>query len=458
MPTFFIAWGLLNLLVAQVGANWFTIPGGTFMRNGSVLSMFLWIALAVFAYRIRPAVCLPIAMILLLQAWQMVSVYAAGAQIGRMRDFNAFDVLFLRYLALYFTAAILAQIDARLRRWLVWLVFAPVVVHGVVAYLQFAHFGPALRLAELNVDQAQDITNWDARGGLRAVGMHGYPGPMALTAVCAAAVLAGLQVARRLRWYEHAGFVFFAGAALIPQARTHLPALGVVILVYLVSLVVRERGRSVVPIGVFVAVSAIMFTLGAENLQYAFGENWLNAGNAEYRQRVAWAGAQMAQQNFPWTGIGADPGFFGDTSTRGDKWAGTIAFDNGWLALAASFGLIGQALFAIGLVAGLFGAFLVSRHPLETDERRGLVVGGALMALALGVGMMGNNVIHWLAAMNAIAIMTGLSMRSYGEQLFAQSGFRRARVTPVPPSAKGQTRPELQPPRRPDAFAARERT
>lgn len=450
MPPSFVVWGFLNLLAAQLGANYFTMPGGSFVRNGAVVSSLIWIAIGFFVFRIRLPLVLSVAMVLVLQAWQLVGVYVASSQIGRTISFNAFDVLFLRYLALFFTAGMLVTLGPRMRWALLWVVIAPILLQAAIAFLQFGHVQAAIDLSRLNTDLPIDITNWDKRGGLRAVGMHGFPGPMAITAIFGASIFAGLQVARRLRWYEHAAFGIFVIAAVLPQARTHLPALAIVFLVYVGTLIAREKGRAAVALGAFAAVAGLVAVLGGQNLQYAFGENWLEAGNLQYRQRVAWAGASEARKSFPWTGIGVDPSFFGDQERIPDKWASTIAFDNGWLVLAAAFGLIGQTIFALALLAGVVAPFRAARDSLESRDRVGWIVACALMVVALGLGMLGNNVLHWLAAMNSLAIAAGIAMRTRTEEAERTRVFRCTPRLPMP----GRTQPVGV---RPGAFATRNR-
>ncbi|KXK17415.1 MAG: O-antigen ligase family protein [Fimbriimonadaceae bacterium] len=416
IPKAFLIWGYATIVLAVAASHMVGLEIVTLLRNTAVVSGVLWIAVGAFRQRIPLKVALPVALLLILQAWGAISSALVAASVGRSFPINYFDVLFLRYIFLFFMASMLVYIDVKNRQRLTLVLYLYIGVNAVLQYLQFLHFGPALALAQANPWDI-DPTNWDLRGGTRAGGFSIFPGPAALSDMMICALIVGQTFVRRLKGWEHILFLFFAGASLTAQARTHMPALALVSLVYMVQVIRTERARAVFYMTVLTIVGMLFVVFGWERLGYAFGENWLDAGSLKWRQNVSWTQANMINQNFPWTGLGPDPALLTNLKLGADKWSPKRSLESGWLAIESAYGLVGLALAAGVAAATLLVPFVVWGNRRSSADRKALSITILLSAIGLFIGMTGNTVIHWEWPFFILMIVGGMCMPSADEEV-----------------------------------------
>ncbi|HRJ26730.1 MAG TPA: hypothetical protein PLO61_04365 [Fimbriimonadaceae bacterium] len=427
-PKAWVLWGFFNILISIfAGMLPPYVPGSTEMRNGIILSGALWAAIGTVQCRVPIRISVPVVLLLLLQAWGAFVTYWVSAEIGRARDFNYTDFFLLRYLYLYFTAAMLCHAEPRARKWLFQALLGATAVTAIVAWAQFFKFPPAIRLAEA-LNPIQDITNWDLRGGVRAMGIYGFPGQTALPCNLVCAILAGVGLFRKLSKFETLLFFFFAGGALIAQARTHVPALILITVVFFIGLSRWDKKAMSSWLLIMTLGLVVMFTFGADKMAYLLSTNWLNDPNLIYRRERAWIQADTVWQYFPITGIGPEPRYWGDTRGQVDKWTPHAGFDNGWLLIRASYGLVGMVMMGIALAIWASAPFRVLRERAASPEQKGFTVAMALGAICIAIGMYGNNILTWEPSMLVFFVLSGMVMKTQSEEVDSmQEPFRELR-------------------------------
>lgn len=419
VPKTYLVWGLVNLALSNISTviPWL-ISFSPILRNAVVISGVLWIIVGAFRLNVPIRLCVPIFLVLLLQAWGAFSTWAISAQIGRIKEINAADFFIVRYLYLYFTASMLVYIQPKARRWILWMIFIHIGAASLLGYLQFVGFKPAVDLAN-SFYPGLNIENWDNRGGVRSTAFYGFPGHLAINAAMACMIITGALLVRRLTKWEIAAFVFFAAASVMPQARTHLPALALTVFVFTLAIMARERIRSSWFIIAGIVIASLFLTFGRDKLAYVFSTNWLDDQNMKYRRNRSWMQAELVAELYPWTGIGAEPRYWGRGDSMPDKFAPRTAFDNGWLLVRSSYGLVGVALVAGALLIGTLVPLSLRRNPYESDERKGYLLALPFMCIAVGVGMYGNNVVTWEPTMYILFTFAGLAMPTRDEEIRA---------------------------------------
>lgn len=416
VPTSYLVWGFANVGVSLFMTFWpHTVAWSTIARNGIVISGGLWILVGALRLHVPVRLNAGIVLILLLQVWGVVATYWVSATLGRSRPFNFTDFFLLRYAYLFFSTAMLAYVFPKTRKVVMAMVFACVFASAIVAFAQFFGFTSALRLAQyLNPDV--NILNWDNRGGVRAIGLYGFPGHLALVSNFACALIAARLVVRPLTKKEIFWFFFFATSSLLPQARSHIPALVLICLFFVIGILIRNRGKAAQAVVAFFALGAAMFLLTGSKLNYLMSTDWLDDPNLQYRKEEAWVQADLVGQRLPWTGIGPEPRYWGRPDIRQDKWAPRTAFDNGWLLIKSSYGVIGVMLVGWALFLGVIAPFPIRKNPRVSDERKWVTAAFALMCMALGIGMYGNNVVTWEPAMVMLFACGGIAMATREEE------------------------------------------
>lgn len=435
VPRAFIVWGLANLIISSIAM---LIPFywtyGPILRNAMVVSGVLWIVIGSSRLNVPLRVALPIALVLFLQVWSAISTAWIASAIGREKTINAADFFLLRYLYLYFTASMLVWLEPKTRRIILGIILFNVGACGIVAIAQFLRFGPAIELAHI-LSPTVDITNWDNRGGLRATGIYGFPGHLALNAAICAAIFAGRLTTRRLSRGEVFLFFTFAFLSIIPQARTHIPVLALTMLVFVLGMIYQERERA--------SWFVLLLILGIISVAYVFkdqftyvaGTDWLNDKNMQYRQKRSWIMADKVHEAFPWTGIGPEPRYWGRPDSLPDKYAPRTAFDNGYMLIRSSYGIVGMAAVILALFIGIFIALNVRLDRHESSDRRSLATTWSIACVGVAIGMYGNNVITWEPTMTFLMLLAGASMPTRVEAMTSSrsklNAIMRGRVLPA---------------------------
>ncbi|MBI5706846.1 MAG: O-antigen ligase family protein [Armatimonadetes bacterium] len=421
----FIWWAHILVVLPFAGSYVFAnfLQAVTIIRNGSVVLGALWLVIAFVRYRVQARWCLPVALLLFLQIWGTFSSAFVSATFGRSIPFNYADLLFLRYIYMFFVASILIQIQPSQRLHLMRTIIVVCGANALVQYLQFVHFAPAFALSQADT-LGYDLQNWDQRAGTRAAGFYTFSGNSALPDALVAAWFVGQLAVRKLSAWEHFGFFFFVGGSFIAQARTHLPGLLLVFAFYLFFLIRSERERAPAIISGIFAGIGVLLAVAYNRLAYIFGESFLSAANLRYRSSVAWNQANAILKDFPWTGVGPDPSVISNRSIFADKYSLERALEQGWLALQAQFGVVGLLLGMIAIGATIFSPMLILPKPQESAQRKGLVISLALMATCIALGMMGNTVLHWETSFYVFLLTAGLFMRTTQEQSdFTQASY-----------------------------------
>ncbi|MBV6459816.1 MAG: hypothetical protein HONBIEJF_02970 [Fimbriimonadaceae bacterium] len=417
VPKAFVTWGVANLILSNIAM---LIPfywdNGPILRNATVVSGVLWIIIGSSRLNVPLRVALPIALVLFLQIWSAISTGWIASAIGRDKAINAADFFLLRYLYLYFTASMLVWLEPKTRRIILGIILVNVGTCGVIAIAQFLKFPPAIELANI-LSPTVDITNWDNRGGLRATGIYGFPGHLALNAAICAAIFAGRLTVRKLSRIEVFLFFTFAFFSIIPQARTHIPVLALTMLVFVLGMIYQERERAswfIVMLVIGVISVAFVFK---DQFSYVAGTDWLNDKNMQYRQKRSWVMADKVHEAFPWTGIGPEPRYWGRPDSLPDKYAPRTAFDNGYMLIRSSYGIVGMASVILALFIGVFLALNVRLDRHESGERRSLATTWAIACVGVAIGMYGNNVITWEPTMTFMMMLAGASMTTRVEAM-----------------------------------------
>lgn len=261
------------------------------------------------------------------------------------------------------------------------------------------------------------------------MGIYGFPGQTALPSNLICAILAGLGLYRRLTKFEIATFFFFAGGSIIAQARTHVPGLILITLVFLYGLSKFDRQYFRYSVGLLAFGLTLMFTVGANKMAYLIGTDWFNDPNLVYRRERAWLQADLVWDVFPLTGIGPEARYWGDTRGLVDKWTPHAGFDNGWLLIRASYGLVGVILMAIAIGVWTLGPLRNLRNKVASAEQRGLIVAMSLSAICIALGMYGNNILTWEPSMLVFFVLAGIIMPTQEEELATmRDPFDRARL------------------------------
>lgn len=362
--------------------------------------------------------------LIVLNFWLVVCDFNAAITMGRMLPLEPTDYFFLLYILWFLQAAALAFYAPWVRPIYLRLILGVVFINAVMSLLQFAHFGPALAIANI-YSRLNDITNWNNLGGTRVVGLTGWPETVTLWMITGAAYTMSPLLYTKLKPTHVVLTAMFILVGLLAQLRSLYPILFAEAALFLYLLVKRNRDATVAYLSlaslISLVVGAIYLPVIAEKLKYGFS---LNSNSAVFRFTVGWQQAFNILAKRPIYGIGHEPNFVSLILPITTRWGAAMGLDCGYLDLGAWGGYPAMAIFIVtGYLAlrAIIKNFKKTRHdPLM--YRLNFVV--LVQASAILFSMLFNPCFFTAYFIHTVFVTGGLLMAS--ERSYIQEKFRIA--------------------------------
>jgi hypothetical protein len=331
--------------------------------------------------------------LLLMQGWLSFTSMYADLTIARSLRLSVYDFRFFVYVLYFFSGYSLSYVFPETREWVRRLVLITLSLSLLVGFLQFLHFQPALRLAEIYIAKEDvDITAWDRIKGTRAIGLDGWPFNFARTAVVGFALAVGAALWRIIKPWEFMLSLLFLVGGIMAQARTAYPTIFLSFLILIYILLRQKSNAKWGYLAIIVAATAALFTLGYEQLGYALEAlEPTKASSFQYRQEFAWPQALRILADRPWTGIGIDTNFeVGQTQgvIRISKWTEGIVLDSGYLLLLAWGGYPALFILILTFILAAIGLYKARVDKNLTHDQLPFLMLGVLYLLFL-INVMG---------------------------------------------------------------------
>ncbi|MCX7800407.1 MAG: O-antigen ligase family protein [Fimbriimonadales bacterium] len=407
-----VQWGLGILATYALS---FILPSlhAGYLRPLYLLASVLWCALA-YPRIGRVPFAFPLAALLVLQVWSIVTAIHATYALGRSLGLGRADFFLAEHAVPYFVAGGLAIDRPKLRDRILLLFGAAFALSCLVGWLQFFKVPPALSLARFYT--FKDIDYWDGTAGLRACGLAWHPGILAAQCGFGLAIVASRVFVERIRPWHVAAMFFFSGGLVFSQARAAYLVLAIVWPVFLWFLFRRNSrlaGR-LIAFGLVCLAAAGLFA--TRRLGYALQSSSLEEDPSfVYRREVIWSQLDTAYPAHALTGIGPSAGLWLGTGPE-DKYVplGKV-MESAYLAFLAMYGLPGL-LMLIAAYAGSIGlAAALAFHRRMPPARRAMgLVGLATAGFIALQSYTGNTLDGYMIGPFAM-IVCGLAAAGRGE-------------------------------------------
>lgn len=264
-----------------------------------------WIALALPFMSGRLRFAFPFYVLLLLQVWMVISMLLTQDMVYKPFATGEYLWFPVEIGMIYLTVISLGALSPSAIRYAINWFLALCALSALMAMLQAAHIGPAIRVAHFYVYRS--IASWDNVSGVRASGLANNPNSNVMSMIVAAGFVAWKSTRRMLRWMDYGLWGLFLVAAFVAQHRSSMPLIA---LTFLVTALIMFRRRPVALAGLFIGTLGLFLVTGTvlkHNFAYTFETTW-SENTPQLRGRLEEERhAATYIKRFPLTGTGPNP-------------------------------------------------------------------------------------------------------------------------------------------------------
>lgn len=318
-----------------------------------------------------------------------------------------FEVIkFGKYLLIFVLASTLALDSKRMWKFAEVVLFAVSIssILGLMQYFDFLDVNSWLTPLYADLDDERTLNSLVNQQ--RIVGTIGNPNAFAALMLIGLSIV-GVKILNKAKIRHYLAFILFSVCLFLTLSRTGFVALAVLILfvIVLTALISKNKLSILMRLG-------LPFLLLLIGLQFVPEEFFWRIGLISNIENDNSFQARLDLWKFVWSNEVMNNMFVGTGPIKGEPYY----YDNEWLQIIKTYGLIGLGLFVYLFVQMYRG--MKNKIKLTEDLKiRMLSVSGRTMMIAMGVFMIPAVVIHQLQLMPLIVLFIGVIISYYPGKL-----------------------------------------
>jgi hypothetical protein len=345
-------------------------------------ALYALLAIGVSRSFVRPV--FPIAILLGLQVWNLVTYLVVSPQVIMFPILGRHLYWPILLVLPYFVLGSIIMLDPGWREKAIRILFWFCMISALVGLAQF------LRIPGFHAIQAfysptaiaEDFFG-NTPNLYRAVGLTLHPYLLAAQCLFGMALIGSNLLYRKIKPWEILSFVIFLSALFVAQSRAYYVSGALTVIVLLVLLYKRDKPMFVASVTSMTLCAVFLMAVFGSRLEYGTkGQGLAESGRLE-----RWAAVAGIVEEFPVTGVGPNTRLFGNDTLKLPNRRNLTYPENGYRMILGTMGVPGLFLLLVGLVGSFVIAVRVATKSFSDTIQRRMGLVGALYVMSIAIAM-----------------------------------------------------------------------